>query len=82
MWHVGDWRHGDRWHDNHGKGQQAGGTTTARAADHGDRAHRLSYNESSYNVLVSKTRAEGSLFLRKVNLSERGLLFDARGVTS
>ena len=79
MWHVGDGRHGDRWHDNHGKGQQAGGTTTARAADHGDRSHRLSYDGSFDNVLVSKTRAEGCLvFLRKVNPSGRGSLFDAR----
>jgi hypothetical protein len=55
-------------------GTTAGGmTTTARgsrhAADHGDRAHRLSYDGSFDNVLVSKTRAEGCLFLRKVNPS-------------
>ncbi len=77
-WHVGDGRHDGRRHDNHGKGQQAGGTTTARAADHGDRAHRLSYDGSFDNVLVSKTRAEGFLvILRKVNPSGRGSLFEA-----
>jgi hypothetical protein len=43
-----------------------------------DRAHRLSYDGSFDNVLVSKTRAEGCLvFLRKVNPSGRGSLFDA-----
>ena len=73
-----DGRHDGRRHDNHGKGRQAGGTTMARAADHGDRAHWLSYDGSFDNVLVLKTRAEGCLvFLRKVNPSGRGSLFDA-----
>ena len=49
-----------------------------RAADHGNRVHPLSYDGSFDNVLVSKTRAEGCLFLRKVNPSGRGSLFDAR----
>jgi hypothetical protein len=31
-WHVGNGQHDGRRHENHGKGQQAGGTTTARAA--------------------------------------------------
>jgi len=37
-----------------------------RAADRGDRVHPLSYDGSFDDVLVSKTRAEGCLFLRKV----------------
>jgi hypothetical protein len=36
------------------------------AADHGDRAHPLSYDGSFGDELVSRTRAEGCLFLRKV----------------
>ena len=55
-----------------------GGHTGKGQAGDGDRSHRLSYNGSFYNVLVSKTRAEGCLFLRKVNPSGRGSLFDAR----
>ena len=61
---------------------------TARAADHGDRAHRLSYDGSFDDVLVSKTRAEGCLvFRRKVkrpldlSVWER-MLFGARGVAT
>ena len=81
-WHVGNGQHDGRRHDNHGKGQQAGGTTTARAADHGNQAHRLLYDGSFDNVLVSKTRAKGCLFLRKVNPSGRGSLFNVRGVAS
>ena len=37
-----------------------------RTSDHGNRAHPLSYDGSFDDVLVSKTRAEGCLFLRKV----------------
>ena len=36
-WHVGNGQHDGRRHDNHGKGQQAGGTTTA--ADGADPHH-------------------------------------------
>ena len=37
-----------------------------RTSDHGNRAHPLSYDGSFDDMLVSKTRAEGCLFLRKV----------------
>jgi len=40
--------------------------THSRWDDRGDRAHPLSYDGSFDDVLVSKTRAEGCLFLRKV----------------
>jgi hypothetical protein len=40
-----------------------------RAADHKDRAHPLSYDGSFDDELVSMTRAEGCLFLRKMKRS-------------
>lgn len=40
-----------------------------RAADHRDRAHPLSYDGSFDDELVSRTRAEGCLFLRKMKRS-------------
>ena len=76
----GDGWHNGRRHDDPGKGLQTGGTTTVRAADHGDRSHPLSYDGFFDAVLVSKTRDE-----RGVPVPEEGesvWLFDARGVAS
>ena len=40
-----------------------------RAKDHKDRAHPLSYDDNFDNELVSRARAEGCLFLRKMKRS-------------